>query len=95
MWSASYSSIGSVLMDGAVRKFKGQRDICKLLFTLPRSSRTIISYYLIPLHLKFIVGLRHTTKRLSNILTCKWCVGEMLWLAALSLAVNDVEVHFD
>lgn len=37
----------------------------------------------------------HTTKRLSSILTCHWCVGEMLRLAPLPLAINDVEVHFD
>lgn len=38
---------------------------------------------------------KHTKKRLSSILTCQWCVGEMLRLAALSFAIDDVEVYFD
>lgn len=31
----------------------------------------------------------------AELLTCKWCVGEMLRLAALPLAIDDVEVDFD
>ena len=37
----------------------------------------------------------HTSKRLSSILTCQRCEGEVLRLAALPLAVDDVEVDFD
>lgn len=37
----------------------------------------------------------YATKRPGLILTCQRRVGEMLRLAALPLAVNNVEVHFD
>lgn len=41
-----------------------------------------------------ITFLVYPTKRLSSILTCQWRVGEMLRLAALPFAIDDVEVHF-
>lgn len=37
----------------------------------------------------------YARKRLGSFLTCQWCEGEVLRLAALPLAVDDVEIHFD
>ncbi len=80
----------------AVKTVTGSRVFSTKTFTHTHThTHSHNSYYLIPSQLNSIEGQKHTTERQSSILTCQWCVGEVLRLAALPLAVDDVEVHFD
>lgn len=84
-------------MEGAVRrKVKAISERKQWVLTLFTQIFTHDNNtHLIPLDSNPIVRCEPTTERLSSVLTCQWREGEVLRLAALPLAVNDVEVDFD